>query len=237
MDLEKIAFVKGPTVLPQCIANPVKSKLLSLTSNETLSVRGTMDLTRSTIYLSPFMILPGSNLTVRPTNSPFSIKLLDSNGMILSRYPFEPKTYLSQNKDRMALLSEAVPYVSCTKEIVISKDSTDLASRKVDNYAPEVKVTFPIGGETLSGKIIVRWQANDPDSSNLTYFVLYSSDDGRSWQDVASDIKDKEVTVNMAALPGTNVGLFRVIATDGVNTAIGDSNKTFSVPSTSVTAG
>jgi hypothetical protein len=234
------AMAVGPAATSlQCLTSSVKLELLSTTSNQTLSVRGTLDLTKFTIKLDPFMILPGSKYTVRPTNSSFSIDLLDSKGKTLARYPFDPKVYtnISQNKDKMALLSEAIPYIPCTKEIVISKDNRELASRNVDDYAPKVRIIFPIGGETLTGNIIVRWQASDADGDNLTYFVLYSTDAGRSWQDVASDIKDTEIPVNMATLPGTTVGLFRIIATDGVNTGIGDSNSTFNVPSTSGTAG
>ena len=238
--LPQNAMAVGPAATsPQCLTSPVKLESLSTTSNQTLSVRGILDLTKFTIKLEPFMILPGSKYTVRPTNSSFSIDLLDSKGKTLARYPFDPKIYtnISQNKDKMALLSEAIPYIPCTKEIVISKDNRVLASRNVDDYAPKVRIIFPIGGETLTGNIIVRWQASDADGDNLTYFVLYSTDAGRSWQYIASDIKDTEIPVNMAALPGTTVGLFRIIATDGVNTGIGDSNSTFNVPSASGTAG
>jgi hypothetical protein len=237
--LPQNAIAVGSATTSQCIASSVKPELLSTESNQTLSVLGTIDLTKSTIKLDPFMILPGSKFTVRPTNSSFSIDLLDSKGTTLARYPFDPKVYtsISQNKDKMALLSEAIPYIPCVKEIVISKDNKELASRNVDDYAPKVRIIFPTGGETLTGNIVVRWQASDADGDNLTYFVLYSTDAGRSWQDVSSDIKDTEITVNMAALPGTNVGLFRIIATDGVNTGISDSNSTFNVPPTGVTAG
>lgn len=233
------AIAVGPATTSQCITGSVKPELLSTASNQTLSVLGTIDLTKSSIKLDPFMVLPGSKFTVRPTNSSFSIDLLDSKGRTLARYPFDPKVYtnISQNKDKMALLSEAIPYIPSVKEIVISKDNMDLASRNVDDYPPKVRIIFPIGGETLTGNITVRWQASDADGGNLTYFVLYSTDAGRSWQDVASGIKDTEITVNMAALPGTTVGLFRIIATDGVNTGISDSNSTFNVSSTSVTAG
>jgi hypothetical protein len=236
-----MAVGSAATLLPGCnITNSAKPQLLSATSNQTLSVRGTIDLTKSTIKLDPFMVLPGSKYTARPTNSSWNIDLLDSKGNTLARYPFSPKayTYLSQNKDMMALLSEAVPYVSCTKEIVISKDHRDLASRIVDNYAPKIRIIFPIGGETLTGNVTVRWQASDADSGdNLTYTVLYSADAGKSWQTVASDIKDTQLKVDMTGLPGSNIALFRIIATDGVNTGISDSNSTFKVPSISITPG
>ena len=229
----------GQTTTTPCVTSYVKPQTLSATNNETLSIYGTINLSNSSIKLNPFMILPGSKYTVRPTNSSFSIDLLDSNGKALARYPFDPKAYTSTppNSNKTALISEAVPYVSCVKKIVISKENKELASRNVDDYAPKVRLIYPIGGETLAKTITIRWQANDPDGDNLTYYVLYSTDAGKSWQNVASDIKDTELRVNLAALPGTTLGLFRVIATDGVNTGISNSNSTFNVQATSSTAG
>jgi hypothetical protein len=229
------AMAVGPATTTQCITNSGKPQPVSVTNNQTLSVRGTMDLTKSTLRLDPFMVLPGSKYTVRPTNGSFTINLLDNKGKNLATYPFDPKVYtnVSQSKDKIAILSEAVPYISCTKEIVISKGNRELALRNVDNYTPKVKIIFPVGGETLTGNITIRWQVSDVDGGNLTYFALYSTDAGRSWQTIASDIKDTQLTVNIAGLPGSNKSLFRIIATDGVNTGISDSNGTFNVPSTS----
>jgi hypothetical protein len=222
----------------QCVANSTNSQSLTLpptTTNKTLSVRGTIDLTKSTVALKPFMVLPGSKYTLRPVNSSFSITLLNSGGKILGHYPFDPKlptTTTSQNEDRLALLSEAVPYDLCTKQIVISKDDKALASRSVDTYAPHIRVIFPNGGESLKERVTVIWQASDADGNdNLTYSVFYSDDKGRTWQTVAMDIKETHLTVNLETLPGGPNALFRIIATDGVNTGIGDSNSTFSVPS------
>lgn len=233
--LPKNAMAVGPAATTQCIAISAKPQLVSASNNQTLSVRGTIDLTKSTIRLDPFMVLPGSKYTVRPTNSSFTIILLDNKGKTLAHYPFDPKVYttVSPSKDKMAILSEAVPYILCTKQIVISKDNRELASRNVDNYAPKVRIISPVGGETLTGNITIKWQASDADGGNLTYFVFYSTDAGRSWQTIASDIKDTQLAVNMAGLPGSNISLFRIIATDGVNTGISDSNSTFNVPSTS----
>jgi hypothetical protein len=236
---QNVTPAAGQTTKTQCVASPPKPQALSASINETLSVYGTINLSNSSIKLNPFMILPGSKYTLRPANSPFSIDLLDSNGNALARYPFDPKVYTSipPNSNKTALISEAVPYVPCVKQIVISKENKELASRKVDDYAPKVKIIYPIGGETLAKTITIRWQANDPDSNNLTYYVLYSTDAGRSWQSVASGIKNTELRINLATLPGTTLGLFRIIATDGVNTGISDSNSTFNVPATSSTAG
>jgi hypothetical protein len=229
----------GQTTATQCVTSFIKAQTLSATNNKTLSVFGTINLSNSSIKLNPFMVLPGSKYTLRPANSSFSIDLLDSKGKALARYPFDPKVYTSipPNGNKMALISEAVPYFPCVKEIVISKENKELASRKVDDFAPKVRIIYPIGGETLTKTITVRWQASDPDSDNLTYYVLYSPDAGRSWQSIASGIKVTELQVNLAGLPGSTLGLFRIIATDGVNTAISDSNGTLNVPAASGAAG
>jgi len=212
----------------------VSSSKNNATNPQTLSVRGTMDLTNSSIKLDPFMVLPGSKYTIRPANSSFTIGLQGIDGKNLAVYPFNPKEFTSMsNKAKIAAISEAVPYNVCTKKIIISKDNVQLASRTVDNFTPNVKILFPAGGENLQGDIVIRWQGSDADGDTLTYFVLYSTDAGKSWQTIASDIKSTQLHVNLAGLPGSNRSLFRIIATDGVNTAISDSNSTFSVPSTS----
>ena len=203
-------------------------------SNKTLSVRGNIDLTSLSIKLEPFMILPGSKYTTRPANSSFSINLLDSEGKILAHYPFNPKisTYIPEYKHKMGLLSEAVPYDLCTKKIVISKDGRDLASRNVSAHTPQVRIIFPNEGKILADKVTVSWHGIDADGNgNLTYSLLYSTDDGLTWQTVADNIKQSELTVNMTDLPGSPMALFRIIATDGVNTAIADSAHTLTVPS------
>ena len=40
---------------------------------------------------------------------------------------------------------------------------------------------------------------------------------------------NRELTINVNELPGSTKSLFRVIATDGVNTAIDDSDNTFNI--------
>ncbi|MFL6455054.1 MAG: hypothetical protein ACJ71L_13760 [Nitrososphaeraceae archaeon] len=199
-------------------------------SNKTLSVYGNIDLTNSSVRLEPFMILPGSKYTTRPANSSFSINLLDSEGKILARYPFNPKisTYLPENKHNvMALLSEAVPYILSTKQIVISKDGKELASRYISEHTPQVKVIFPNGDERFKDKFTIRWQGSDVDGDRLTYSLHYSSDNGYTWQAIAKNINESQLTTNVNELPGSTKALFRVIATDGVNTAIDDSDHTF----------
>ncbi len=50
--------------------------------NQTLSIRGTVNLTDSSVNLSPSIILPSSILTTRPAYSHFVVDLLDVKGRV-----------------------------------------------------------------------------------------------------------------------------------------------------------
>ncbi len=58
-------------------------------------------------------------------------------------------------------------------------------------FVPEPKITFPKGGETLSGKVVIEWEkAVDIYGHEITYSVSYSADSGVSWVLLASDLPD-----------------------------------------------
>ena len=90
--------------------------------------------------------------------------------------------------------------------------------------------------EILSpNNITVSWHGEVGNGSgtvneDLSYFLLYSPDAGKNWHTVGVNIKDSQVTLHANRLPGGDQARFRLIASDGVNTAIADSNGTFIVP-------
>jgi hypothetical protein len=212
--------------------------------NQTLSVRGIVNLSDSSIVLKPSMILPSSIFTTRPVDSRFAIDLLDGKGRVLAHYPIdiiESKARVKEWKD-IGYISEAVPYHPCTAKITINKDVKELVSQVVSPNVPKIisiNVTEDKDGHTntrlifpRTSKITIQWQAQDLDKDQLTYSLLYSNDGGRTWPiTVADDIAQKLLTLNTDSLPGNSVNLsrFRVIATDGVNTDVRDSDP-FSIP-------
>lgn len=198
-----------------------------------LFVQGEVNLTRSTVVLLPFLRLPDLESTPRPGISLFTIELLDNTRKALGVYPFTPKELADtpEGEDQTALLGEVVPYIAGTAFIVITKNNTILAERPVSPNTPQVHVTSPNGGETLSGKTVtVSWTASDADGDAITYSLLYSNDGGITWRTMGTGITDLEYKVNLQELPGGNKALFRVIGTDGVNTGSDESNAFFHVP-------
>ena len=57
--------------------------------NQTLSIRGMVNLTDSSVNLKPSIILPSSILTTRPAYSHFVVDLLDVKGRVLTHYPID----------------------------------------------------------------------------------------------------------------------------------------------------
>jgi hypothetical protein len=132
------------------------------------------------------------------------------------------------------MIEEMVPFPTGTAEVAIEgPDGEELASVQSGAAAPEVTVTSPNGGEVLNGPTItLDWTADDADGDDLTYLVQVSPDGGASWLTLAANLTETGLTVDAAAVPGTEQGLVRVLATDGVNSTTDTSDGTFTVADT-----
>jgi len=215
--------------------NQSSSVVAKHSSGNNLLVSGTINLTKETAQLLPFLRLPNLQLTARPEKSKFSIELFDGRGTLLARYPFNPgiDTDIPPGEDIIGSFNEVVPFVQGTRRIVIAEGDEVFASRIVSKHTPETELIFPNGGEKLQGPTVtVTWKSRDVDGGALTYDLFYSTDAGKTWQMVAMNIQDTHYTVKLNELPGGDRSLFRVITTDGVNTSIENSDHVFSVPAT-----
>ena len=106
---------------------------------------------------------------------------------------------------------------------------------------PSVTVLYPNGGENLTGaSATVRWTAADTDGDPLTFIVQYSKDAGATWQTLASQWPSMTYPLDLGSLPGTDQGLMRIMASDGVFTSQDQSDATFRVgrhnPTPTITA-
>lgn len=200
---------------------------------DALVISGTMNLSRDTVELLPFLRLDDAPLSERPSASAFSIDLLDDQGLLLVRYPFAPAldSELPSGADVTAVLAEVVPFDPLTRTIVIAKNGVALALRAVSEHAPSVQLLAPNGGETLQGSsTVVTWTGADADGDALRYTLLYSTDAGTTWFPVAVDLAASQHTLALETLPGSTQVRLRVIATDGVNTSIDDGDGVVVVP-------
>ena len=130
----------------------------------------------------------------------------------------------------MAAIQEVVAWEEGAARVDVEYMGRQVATRAVSANAPAVTVIAPNGGELLGGpKATVRWEASDDDGDAMVYAVQYSPDAGASWQTIAVELAETSFTAPMAEIPGSEAALFRVIASDGVNTGRDASDATFKV--------
>ena len=198
--------------------------------SEHLVVTGRIVTPTDVITLSTFFRVPNSLDSVDHVSGDYHIQLLDAGHALLSDYPFAPK-FSPEDGEPVGLIAEAVPWLTGTQSVEILHGTTLLISRTVSAHTPVVAVTAPNGGEVLNGSTYtVTWTASDADSDPLTYLLEYSADNGATWQLLGTNITQTHATLDLTRLPGTTQGLFRVWASDGINTAADASDATFPVP-------
>ncbi len=182
----------------------------------------------NTVELNPFFIkkLPVGTADEVGTG-PYSIELLDGNGDTLFTRNFELD--FSHAVNNKGVFNQVLPYHPSTARIKIKEGTIVLEIVTVSENIPEVTVTYPNGGEFLSGEQTITWSATDADGDILYFNILYSSDGGNKWSSIATRIKGTSYVWDTGRTAGSNSALIRIIATDGVNTVQDDSDSTFIV--------
>jgi hypothetical protein len=80
-----------------------------------------------------------------------------------------------------------------TKDAKVTPEvETVSISRRPRNRAPSCSVKAPGGGEWISKKYTVKWEARDPDKDSLAYVVSISSDGGKSWKELKKDLTETQ---------------------------------------------
>jgi hypothetical protein len=108
----------------------------------------------------------------------------------------------------------------------------------VENRHPEVEVLTPNGGEVLSENAMIEWTAVDANRDALTFDIMYSPDNGGSWDTVATGLTGDHYLWDTTAWENGNTSLIRVIAFDGFvewgdsSDAVFELNNTVPTPTT-----
>jgi hypothetical protein len=96
-----------------------------------------------------------------------------------------------------------------------------------ENRAPMVEVTFPNGGEVLSGMVTINWTAADPDCDPITIDVFYSDNNGTAWSPLATGLSVLEYEWN-TTLYDDGIGyMIRVDVSDGILETMDTSDASF----------
>ena len=102
--------------------------------------------------------------------------------------------------------------------IALVTGGNEIAALSATSAPPQLSITSPAAGDQWNGGTqTIAWTASDQDGAPLAFNVLYSSDGGQSWLPMAIDITDYQYTFDPSQIAGGNNVMFRVMATDGLN--------------------
>ncbi len=137
--------------------------------------------------------------------------------------PYEPTT---------APFLLSVPFVPGVNRVeLLDKNGAMLASRTASAHSPSITVQFPnAAGLTLDGVQTIQWTGSDLDGDALTYSVLYSEDNGATWDALAVGLAETTYEADFGSIPGSSAASIKVLASDGFNTSADVSDQTFAVP-------
>jgi hypothetical protein len=149
------------------------------------------------------------------------LRLTDANGQPTD-YCFD---LTFQDEDTLEPLAEeffsfVVPCPPGAQRVALLRGDRELAALSASPHAPAVNITTPRAGETWTGAQTIRWSATDADGDALSYLVLYSPDDGQAWYPLDLEFEaGTEYALDTAEIAGGDRIRFRVLASDGLNTA------------------
>ncbi|MEM7536090.1 MAG: M28 family peptidase [Chloroflexota bacterium] len=170
----------------------------------------------------------------------------DAQGNELQRIPVTtqiahagpvPDELKGDHEEVLSRLNLVVPTVPGTTSIeFISADGESHSHHKrhapttitAGPAIPEVTLLYPNGNETFANEpVVVRWFAEDADDDPLTFNVEYSADNGEHWEMLTQFITTTSVEIPANNLTGSSQALFRVHASDGINSAHDQSDQPF----------
>ncbi len=197
------------------------STAIEAISGDVLVVRGWISdtITIQEIYRLPVEQVPKANemwaeqVASRPLTPAYALNLI-SDTTILHVEPFI-QTGTADQETLHSSFGLVIPWDPATTHVEITAVDSTVISLTVSSTAPIVTAVFPNGGKSFTDTLPITWSANDPDGDDLRYTVLYSGDNGGSWQVLATGVQTTTHIADSSLLPGSvGQSLVKIMATD-----------------------
>jgi len=139
-------------------------------------------------------------------------------------FPPDPNTKID--------VSFIVPWMDGTYLVSLEHLDTLIDQRVVSSNPPQVLITSPTGAETWKqGETHdISWQGLDLDGDPLVYDLLYSDNGGLDWVLLQGGLTSTSYAVVVNSMAGGSDVRFRVVATDGINTAVDETDQAITIP-------
>ncbi len=165
------------------------------------------------------------------TRGTHALRALDAAGRTVAvhRFDLDPTAI---HGPPITVTGATFPSPARIATLVRERGGTVLARWQASRAAPAVQWTDPPRQAPLRarGQRRVSWSASDADGDGLSYVVQFSRDGGRTWRTLDPQVPGLSYDVDLARLPATRRGRFRVIATDGLRSATDVAGAAVQVP-------
>ena len=168
-----------------------------------------------------------------PDSADLTIELVDSSGHILVQQPLANVDPFHADNPEDGRIHQLIPWDPATARVEVLRDDDVVASVDASDHPPEVTVTSPGAGDSWdtdgTTTRTISWNAHDPDGDKLHAIVRFSPDNGATWTPLDVNITESSLEVDSASVAGTDSGVVEVRVTDGLLTAVDQSDGTFHV--------
>ena len=113
-----------------------------------------------------------------------------------------------------------VAFPEAAATVVIKHGDTDIYTRPVSNNEPWVEFTGLHDYQALSDSVTLTWEAGGADE---LFFELWYCPSEDEQYNIAANITERSLEVDLSSYPGSEAGFFYIFATDGVRTGETDS--------------
>jgi hypothetical protein len=205
----------------------------NLISAQSYLIASGLVFTDATAHFDPFWVLTATaSIKNPPIGTAYCLDIQNEVGASLSEQCFDLAFKNSDTLESSAVdgFSLMLPYSPGATSIVLKQGATEIETRLISANKPAVTVNYPNGNEVwdATGTYTITWSAEDADGNSLTYSVLYAND-GSKWLPIGTNITTTQLAVSAVELPGGINARVRVIASDGVNTSLDQSDQSFTV--------
>jgi hypothetical protein len=190
-------------------------------------VGGRIDLDTDRASFDPVLPLP-DGVPDPVTAGDYVLELRGAGGIVLAEVPFDPRLVVfdSDDEEHEHPEHDVADFLLAVRnpgpqlyELAVRRGDSELGSFSSGPTAPVVTVTEPAEGEVLDGeRVTFRWDGHDADGDALTYAVAYSPDDGATWDTLAVDVADSELTLDRFWLEASESARILVAVSDGIRT-------------------
>ncbi len=161
--------------------------------------------------------------------------VLEELPIVFADVPFCPSlqspTFPTTDEPVWLHFAEMVDWNPDTARVEMVLHGTTLVSRARSAHSPVIQVLHTLAGALDPTEEPLDILLTDPDGDPIDYVTQFSPDGGLTW-DIFDPVNPETGTTNLPTrqLPGTMIGRFRIIASDGMNTTVWNSQTDLYIP-------